>query len=585
MHEVASRVVSHRAPGDYSPPPDSSPMQRNQRALAYPLAALAIVAVLIALRPKRVEAPDAPPALLPPSNTAVSDGAFQFVRVPHQQDLPEEALRGGVPEDRCERWFSRMAWGDNPLRDHTRPMLATLDAAEQRRFTQLAEERLERDPAAIAAMVTGIGQFQVEEARAFVLRCAEHPSNYLRAEAARALARIGGDDAALRAEQLLSDPYEGVRRAAVNSLIEMRAPAAVDVLRRYAEREPRDGLRAVLTHLGMNTKDPSVIPTLRAYTDRTDGLEMVALEALARFGDGNALDRLYALLDSPAPTARMAALRCLGNAPAESLEIEKLEHAMSQPSAVVRRLAAELVWHIAQGNEIDRRDVLLRVAEQVAKDPDPGVAGRAIGALYTLGRKDVSESYLRQVQIATGMDLSRALEFIARVFKDERAIPLIQQRLGSAPGPAEAAVLLAGLALFKDPATWPTFETYLRHAGPTEPRDVGGSPLSYHAALAASGLGVAIAPKLVAMLDDDLGEEAQLRVLDVLRGIPDSGCGAALARIASDPARPMSVRLAAIEGFAYHPGADDFATLTRALDTLKEPELAARAREILLEYL
>ncbi len=558
-------------------------MDRNQRALVYPLVALAIVAGLIALRPKRVEAPPvSTPTTSPP--VAPRKTGFEFVRELNVQALPESALRAGVQADRCERWFARMTWGDTQVRDRTAPLLRQLDRQEQLRFTRMASERLERDPNTVAALITGVGQFDLDEARALVLRCAEHPSNFLRAEAARALGAIDGEAAALRAEKLLIDPYEAVRHAAVNSLIEMRSPVALEVLRRFAEREPREGLHATLTHLGMDTSDPSVIPTLRQYIDRNDGLEMVALDALARFGDGNALDRLYSLLSSPAAATRMNALRSLGNAPPEMLEVDRFEKSLSEGNAVLRRLAAELLWHTSQGLASEQRDRLLAAADHVAKDPDPEVAGRAIGTLYTLGRHDVAESYLRAVAGSTGVDLSRAVEFLVRVFRDPRAEPMIRQRLASNPEPRDAAALLAALGLTGDPETWSAFEPFIRHAGDDEPRDPGGIAISFHAALAASRLGPKIVPRLLALLDEDLGDGPHLRALDVLRGIDGADCIAELAAIVRDESRSKAVRLAAIDTLAFLKAPGVFDALNGALPTLQDPELAQRARLVLVEF-
>ncbi|MBI4882031.1 MAG: HEAT repeat domain-containing protein [Planctomycetes bacterium] len=558
-------------------------MRLNPKTILPPLAAALVVAGLIYFRPGR----DAGPG----------DGGVDETAAPPRQrtfhllfDLdfpqpPSPVLVKGPVRARCERWFGRLLWAPAQQVFYTQNLIAkNLDAAEQRRFVDLVRQEYERDAGRAAVCITCLGAFAVKEAEDLVLEAALHANNRVRAEAARALSVTDSAAAALRAGELLDDPVEMVRRAAVRALTVMECPEALDVLHEYAIRNPEDGLRHVLFRLSQSAEDPSVIPVLRQYFLRHDEAGIIALEGLVRFGEANAMNVLREKLLQPDIVEQSRALKMLLLAPPEAVEHAWIEPFLTHAMPEMRVVTANVLAMLLCAPEARERDKVEELLARQAADLDVRVRDAALVGLYQGGRRDVVEPYLKGIAAASGMGLNIALDVTVRLVRDERALPLILGRLRAAPGATDTSMLIAGLGQLKAAAGLEPLLDFIRAARPGEPVDGNGIPLSQTAVLHITALGKVAQEALLAVLGEDVHEQARLRAVDALRGLEGADCLRELIAVSLDPKQSLAVRMAALESLPRLAGGDLFEALFAVLDQYRERELAQKALLVLYDY-
>lgn len=571
-------------------------MPRDARTILYPLAALLVVGGLLYLRPERTAPP--PPDVAPQEAgaTPVAAGphAFTFLRA---VDLPQPidpVLRAGPVDDRVTRWFERVKWSPIQQVDYALEQLASLrDPRDVDRFVALTADLWRTQPQVAARYLPALGVVrsaageQGAACEALILEAALNSSALVRSQAVRALASLDSDSAAARAEQLLDDPNESVRRSAVRGLIEMKNPEGLAVLRRYAAKNAEEGLKEVLFRLGQDLDDPSGIPQLREHLEDSGPPQMIALRMLARFGDGNAIDLLGRRLRQGDAFEKYTALTFLSDAPADALDAALLVQLADDPNHDIRRLALEQLLRMGRAGAVHDKEAVAAVFARRADDSDMRVRQIATAGLWSIGRKEVAEPYLKALATASGEVLHNAIDLTTRLFVDERALPTMLQRFQAEPAPSvdDQAQLVVGFGNLADPRSLDVFLAILRRAGPNEPVDAIGWPLSKRAALHMTTLGMPIqAPLLALLADRSLDDQAHLRALDVLRGLEGVNCAAELVGIAEDDSYPLAVRKAAIESLPYLKGVDIYAPLSGALDDLDSAELRRSAMMVLLDY-
>ncbi|MBK6940111.1 MAG: HEAT repeat domain-containing protein [Planctomycetes bacterium] len=541
------------------------------RTLAYPVVALAILAGLILLKPRRTfESPiagDALPTLQDPG------GDYRFVHPLSVPEPPEYVLRARFQTDRVRRLFDRIEWGPQDLYPTVDRALERMPAIEQRRYVDLVRERYALDPIQAAKHLTRLGNLEVAEAEELVLEAALASSAYVRMQATRALLVMDTARGAQRLEQLLADPDETVRREAIRSLSEMQAKEAIQALQRYADLHPDDGIRHVLTRIAETAEDPTAIPTLRKYVDEPGDIGKIALKGLARFGDLLALERLKQLIVSPNPNDQAMGIAFLQVAPRELVDPLWVEPLLMNPFGDTRRDAVELLAKMALSKTEAPQDTLARLLEKGASDPDARVLQAALVGLYALGRKDVAEPYLKAIEAADGLNLSNALELTTHLFEDPRAAGAIRERWARVTDTTTRALLLIGMSNLGENADIEPLLDAIRGADVDEPRDADGVPLSFRAAQLIGKIGKGHEARLLQFVRDRAPLLVQLRALDAIRGIPETECLEELLDLLVDGTVPLEVRIAIVDTLPACGADDTFERLLQRADEIEDRDL------------
>ncbi len=557
-------------------------MRLSPRTILPPLAALVVVAGLIYFRPARD--PDHGTGSTE-ETAAPRPRAFHLLFDLDFPQPPSTIVNKGPVPARCERWFDRLLWAPSHQVFYTQNLIVKhLDEDEQRRFVDLVRQEYERDAGRAAVYITCLGAFSVPEAEQLVLDAALHANNRVRAEAARALCETDSAAAARRAGELLDDPVEMVRRAAVRALTVMECLEALEVLREYAARNPEDGLRHVLHRLSQNADDPSVIPVLRQYYLQHSVAGIIALEGLVRFGEANAMSVLLEKLAQPDIVEQSRALKMLLLAPPETVERAWVEPFLTHAMPEMRLVTANVLAMLLCAPEAREREKVEELLVRLAGDPDARVRDGALAGLYRAGRRDLIEPYLKGIAAASGLALNIAIDVTVRLVGDERALPLILGRLRGAPGASDTSMLLAGLGQLRSEQGLEPLLGFIRAARPDEPVDGNGIPLSQTAVLHITALGKVAQEPLLALLAQDVHEQAKLRAVDALRGLEGGDCLRELIAVSLDPGQALAVRMAALESLPRLGGAGLFEALFAVLDQYRERELAQKALLILHDY-
>lgn len=541
------------------------------RTLAYPVVALAILAGLILLKPRR--AFEVPPTDEPLATLPGPGGDYPFVHPLSVPEPPEYVLRARFQTDRVRRLFERIEWGPQDLYPTVDRALARMPSIEQRRYVDLVRERYALDPVQAAKHLARLGNLDIAEAEELVLEAALAPSAYVRMQATRALLVMDTPRGAQRLELLLADPDEAVRREAIRSLSEMQSKEAMAALQRYADEHPEDGIRHVLTRIAETAEDPAAIPTLRKYLDEPGDVGKIALKGLSRFGDLLALERLKQLIVSPNPNDQAMGIAFLQVAPRELVDPLWVEPLLMNPFGDTRRDAVELLAKQALSKTDAPRDTLVRLLEKGASDPDARVHQAALVGLYALGRKDIAEPYLKAIEAAEGLNLSNALELTTRLFGDPRAGAAIRERWARDDDPTTRALLLIGMANLGEAADIEPFLDALRGARVDEPRDSDGVPLSFRAAQLLGKVGKGHESRLLQLVRERGPVLVQLRALDAIRGIPANECVDELLDLLVDATLPLEVRIAIVDTLPSCGADDTFERLLERTDEIEDREL------------
>lgn len=541
------------------------------RTLAYPVVALAILAGLIALKPRR--AFDVPAPLDLPPTTSSQNDVFGFVHPLSVPEPPEYVLRARFQTDRVRRLFDRIEWAPQDLYPSVDRALERMPAIEQRRYVELVRDRYSIDPIHAAKHLTRLGTLDIAEAEELVLEAALQPSAYVRMQATRALLIMDTARGARRLEQLLADPDEAVRREAIRSLSEMQSKEAMDALQHYADANPDDGIRHVLTRIAETAEDPTAIPTLRQYVDEPGDIGKIALKGLARFGDLLALERLRQLIVSPNPSDQAMGIAFLQVAPRELVDPSWVEPLLMNPFGDTRRDAVELLAKLVLSNTEAPQDTVIRLLEKGASDPDARVHQAALIGLYAAGRKDIAEPYLKAIESADALNLSNALELTTRLFADPRAGSAIRDRWARESDPTTRALLLIGMANLAESGAVEPFLDAIRGASEDEPRDSDGVPLSFRAAQLFGKLGRGHEDRLLQFIRERAPMLVQLRALDAIRGIPDSDCVEALLDLLVDGSLPLEIRIAIVDTLPFQGPDDTFERLLERTSAIDDRDL------------
>lgn len=174
-----------------------------------------------------------------------------------------------------------------------------------------------------------------------VLAAADAPSGAVRAEAARALGRLGCREAVPTLAGLLGDDEPRVRADAATAIAEADLALAVVPLMRRLD-DPDEGVReAVILALG-RTRDRRPFYELEALTTAADTrIRLAATWAIGEIKCDPAILRLSTLAERSADAeTRLVAVRGLRGAPAEAAA-PALRRALLDPDVRVRAAAAE----------------------------------------------------------------------------------------------------------------------------------------------------------------------------------------------------------------------------------------------------
>lgn len=570
--------------------------QLNVRSLVYPVVAILIVGALVYLKPSRGAGEGQQDTMQPPGVSS-GPGTEEVARL----ELPFRAVRSvpllepphGVKDrltsDPVERWAERLLWAPPDLVVYTQHQIAGLPEADQRRFLEVAWEHWRRDPLAARNFITTVAQFKQVDSSALIAEAAVHSSALLRTEATRALAILSTPEAALRMEKLLYDSSTQVKRGAIQSLIEMvGVPESVEVLRRYAETDPEEGLRHVIYRLRHDLDAPEAVAVVRGYLDRPDVVGWAAVEGLCVLGDPLAMDRAYTWLSSPSEADQMRAITYLAGAPAELLDADRLVPALSHRRPEVRRTVAELLRRMSQRPDLSaaEKERFSSLLLELSHDPSTDVFQIALSGLYALGRTSVVERYLKDIETTRGKALHNSVDVAVSLLGDPRAVDVILRRFDDASlDSSDRGTLISALCNSRDVRALPKLLEVIRRARPDEPRDSSDDPLSFRVAHQITTFGKsAQAPLLALLCEADLHTHAYLRTLDALRGIEGVDCLEELLDLATNPEVDLAVRRAALESMPFVKGRNLFDALMEVLDEFDDHELSRSLRLVLADY-
>lgn len=562
----------------------------NARTLLYPAIAVLLVIGLIQLRPTKAREEPGRSEKHEPDDPH-TDGKvrpFSMLRSAALPDPPHLRFIADPPE----RWFDRLLWAPSNLFPATQQKIADMPRTQSRRFVELVDAEWARNPERAHIFFSSLGQLADDVPRALeiLIEGTRSSSNLVRDWATRGLMLVDSEEAALQVEQMLRDTSQQVRSAAAQALIHMKNPTALAALMRYAETNPDDGIRHVLYHLGEMTHDPAAIPVLRQYLDGEPTQHAIALQSLILHGDPNAIDIAYKQLEHPDPDQHLRALTMLARAPTDLLDYKRLLPSLDAAAAIVREKSAEILFvMIRDGGLQDPPDHSLSdVLLDLSNDRDYRVSQVSMAALYSLGRKDIAESYLKGIESTHGAVLHTNVDVATSLLKDDRALPAIRRRLTTDPPPDvhNVSVLLNGIGNLGDPAGADLLIDLIRGATAMEPVDENGSTASEKAAHLISNLGPTVLPELRAILEEPgLAAPVYLRTLDAMRGFSDPSSLDVLLAVAIDQERDAAVRKAAIETLPFLVGVDLFTPLMDVMGDLADNhELARAAQWVLADY-
>lgn len=560
----------------------------NVRAVAFPLLAVGIVAALYFSRPTRTESsPGVAPKdeeVTKPITTEARE--FSWLRPVQVESPAEPVLRAGPIQDVVERCLSIANWQPLDKRTEALERLATLeDPAAVERLVSRVDGLWRENPERAYIFLPVLGQLRDSRGAEIVQEAAVHSRAMIRQEAARALGLVDDAAAANRLEKLAEDPDESVRSAAIRSLIEMHCPEALSALIRYAERDPNERMKHVLFRLGQDSENPAGIPTLRKYLDEPGPLSLVALRMLVRLGDLSAMDRVYRMLEFGNEKDEFDALNIVRETRPEMLDLSRIETTLESELADARMAGCDAIFRMAKANLLTDPEHVGKLLEKRLTDRDYKVRAVAVSALAAMGRKDITEPYVKMAATASGLELHAALDYAVTYGKDHRVVPVLIERLRASPPPslADQARMISALGALDDPASLEAYLRWIRDARPDEDLDASGISLSKRAALHVSTLGPDIQPDLLAIVTDKSSHPAaRLRALDAIRGISGSTCFKELIEIASDDEQPIEIRIAAVDSLPTLKGIDFFEALEDAIDDFEDRTLRLHATYVLL---
>jgi cyclophilin family peptidyl-prolyl cis-trans isomerase/HEAT repeat protein len=231
----------------------------------------------------------------------------------------------------------------------------------------LIEQRLyDRDPSVVTETIFALGLIGDPRGVAMIsdrIRASDDMTSLALSEAAIALARIGGSEAA----RLITDVVGGVGNLPPERRDAM-IPAAVLEAWRFGREAPVDELRRFTRDTGVDLRWRSVY-------------------ALARLGAPDALDDFFAATRDRAPLVREQALRALTRRLADSADtrpepmLEALTQALFDESIGVRITAMRSLATFADSQVADRIIVLLRDRDRTVRIVAAATLGGVGGAL------------------------------------------------------------------------------------------------------------------------------------------------------------------------------------------------------------
>lgn len=138
------------------------------------------------------------------------------------------------------------------------------------------------------------------------------PSTEVRAEAASAIGRLGGADAAMLLFELLADETELIQESAMAALARMSSEQVVPLLLRALENEDEQARIRAAETLGL-LHDPQTAPALmRLVDDEREGVRRAAIHALGELEAEGVPGLLRSALRDPSSRVRQQAVLSLG---------------------------------------------------------------------------------------------------------------------------------------------------------------------------------------------------------------------------------------------------------------------------------
>ncbi len=159
-----------------------------------------------------------------------------------------------------------------------------------------------------------------------------------------ALVELAGDKLTPHMVGLLGDPFDVVRRFAVDVLMMLKDPRALGALITTAQKDEDWWTREKAIEAAAALKDERVVPYLIDIMRKNEELQFSCLIALRDMGVAAAAPHVAELLASPDPDVRLEAVRFLARFNA-SEAAEKIQLLMSDPTPAVAKAAEELLAH------------------------------------------------------------------------------------------------------------------------------------------------------------------------------------------------------------------------------------------------
>lgn len=378
----------------------------------------------------------------------------------------------------------------------------------------------------------------------------EDPSPVVRAGAARALVRAGGEEAWAALSAALLDPDPDVRSTALEALPPARAALAPDLVRAALADPDERVWRSALPHAA--SLDPPALWALLRESDarkREDVLRAVQADAPERLVDLAAGHRADAH-----PSARALALALAqraGGPVAGTLALEALE----DPEPEVRRSAVAAVGALRPAGALEG-------LQRRLTDPSPDVR---LEAVRTLGLVD-EEGVLAALVGALGDPEPRVREAAAEALARWRSPAVARRLVAALRSPNLRRAAAQALARMGQAAAGPVLDA----VGDEDP-DVRQE--------AARVLRDLLGPEPFADELSSLLPEVRLRAVEALGAMGGAAAARALLRSLSDPEPRVRARAAALLGQLGDPLA--VGPLKRAFATDPVPAVAAAAAEAL----
>ena len=286
-----------------------------------------------------------------------------------------------------------------------------------------------------AAAMRALGQCREDlRVSSCLLRGLTDEDPWVRYYACQSLGKLGFEAAAEPIAALLDDAAGQVRVAAVEALSHLASDVARGILVQASRSADVDVRRAALLGLGIARRPDTLPILLEAASARDAATRLVAISAMAGFGDRVVLDALHAAARDSDESVRTAAIGFLAARPVAEATLRLIDLARA-PQADPQAAAA-------LGSYSPTR---VRALVDALQDADDVIAPVLTSALARMHRPEAEEALLLVVERA-GSPARRAAAGTLAAIGSSRAMRALRQRAEEDPDPEVKAVCASALS-------------------------------------------------------------------------------------------------------------------------------------------